>query len=174
MSCIKTLKGIAQSCEGNLGGILEVYLANKDNVAAVPGEVSGVTYITGITLSDNEEFKKYYVRKNTSSMTKEVVVNDNGSTYVQTSLNLVFARMDAAKRLEMNALCQADLVALVKDANGIVWFLGYDDAVTLSAGGGETGTNRGDNNQYTTTLQDESADFPYPVTEDAFNAAIGA
>lgn len=174
MSCVKTLKGIAQSCEGNLGGIVEVYLANKDNVTVATGDVSGSTYITGITLSSSESFKKYYVRKNTSSMTKEVVVNDNGSTYVQTSLSLVFARMDAAKRMEMNALCQADVVALVKDANGIVWFLGYDDAVTLTAGGGETGTNRGDNNQYTTTLQDESADFPYPVTDAAFEATIGA
>ena len=107
-------------------------------------------------------------------MTKEVTVNENGSTYVTTSLNLVFARMDAAKRLEMNALAQADLVALVKDANGIVWFLGYDDAVTMSAGGGETGTARGDNNSYTTTLQDQSAEFPYTVTQAAFDAAIGA
>lgn len=180
MSCIKTLKGIAQSCEGNLGGILEVYLANKDNVSATPGSVtdpitSAVTeQITGITLSNSETFKKYYVRKGTSSMTKEVTVNENGSTYVTTSLNLVFARMDAAKRLEMNALAQADLVALVKDANGIVWFLGFDDAVTMSAGGGETGTARGDNNQYTTTLSDESANFPYTVTPAAFEAAIGA
>lgn len=174
MSCIKTLKGIAQSCEGNLGGILEVYLANKDNVAVATGEVSGSTEITGITLSNDEAFKKYYVRKGTSSMTKEVTVNDNGSTYVTTSLNLVFARMDAAKRLEMNALAQADLVALVKDANGIVWFLGYDDAVTMSAGGGETGTARGENNQYSTTLQDQSAEFPYTVTQAAFEAAIGA
>ena len=80
-----------------------------------------------------------------------------------TDLLLQFNRMETTKRVEMSALAVNDLVAIVKDANGIYWYLGYDEPVNASAGDGQTGTARGDANRYTITLQDNSKEMPMEV-----------
>ena len=178
MACTSiTLRGIVQDCNGNLGGVSEVWLINRDSVSAVTvssaytiNGFSGVPMISAITLATGASFVHFYVRKNTSSMTSTLNVNDNGSSYVTTELNLVFARMDAQKRLEMNALAKEDIAALVKDANGTWFYLGYDNPVTSSAGTGETGVQKSDNNQYTSTLLDDSTEYPYIVDPAAIEA----
>ena len=180
MACTSiTLRGIVQDCNGNLGGVSEVWLINRDSISAITTAVtevngfSGVPVVSAITLATGASFVKFYVRKNTSSMTSTLNVNDNGSTYVTTELNLVFARMDAQKRLEMNALAKEEMAGLVKDANGTWFFLGYDNPVTSSAGAGETGTQKSDNNQYTSTLLDDSSEYPFIVLESAVEALLG-
>ena len=169
-----TLRGIVQDCEGNLGGVSEVWLINHDSVSAATAstEINGVSVdmVTGITVATGASFVKFYVRKNTSSMTSTLNVNDNGSTFVTTELHLVFARMDAVKRMEMNALAKEDIAALVKDANGTWFYLGYDNPVTSNAGSGETGVQKGDNNQYSSTLLDDSNDYPFIVSPAAIEA----
>lgn len=171
-----TLRGIVQDCNGNLGGVSEVWLINRDSVSAITtaettvNELSGVPVISAITLAADASFVKYFVRKNTSSMTSTLNVNDNGSTYVSTELSLVFARMDAQKRLEMNALAKEEIAALVRDANGTWFYLGFDNPVTSSAGTGETGVQKSDANQYTATLSDESMEYPYIVLQSAIDA----
>ena len=177
MACSSiTLRGIVQDCNGNLGGVSEVWLINRDSISAVTtaettvNEMSGVPVISAITLAPGASFVKFFVRKNTSNMTSTLNVNDNGSSYVSTELSLVFARMDAQKRLEMNALAKEEMAALVKDANGTWFYLGYDNPVTSSAGGGETGTQKSDANQYTSTLTDESTDYPFIVLQSAIDA----
>jgi hypothetical protein len=87
----------------------------------------------------------------------------NGTKYVQTDLLLVFNRMETAKRVEIMAMAQGELVAIVKDANGSYWFLGKDEPLVLSAGDGLTGTARADRNGYSATLQDNSLELPYEV-----------
>ena len=171
------LHGIIQDCNGNLGGVSDVWLINREDISAVTvssaytiNGISGVPMISTITLDADKSFKHFYVRKNTSSMNSTLNVNDNGSSYVTTELNLVFARMDAQKRLEMNALAKEDIAALVKDANGTWFYLGKDNPVTSSAGTGETGVQKSDNNQYTSTLLDDSTEYPYIVDPAAIEA----
>ena len=81
--------------------------------------------------------------------------------------------METAKRVEISALAVNDLVAIVKDANGIYWYLGYDEPVNASAGDGQTGTARGDANRYTITLQDNSKEMPMEVDSTIVAALIG-
>ena len=87
----------------------------------------------------------------------------SGVKYVTTDLLLQFNRMETTKRVEISALAVNDLVAIVKDANGVYWYLGYDEPVNASAGDGQTGTARGDANRYTITLQDNSKEMPMEV-----------
>jgi len=75
--------------------------------------------------------------------------------------------------VELTALSLADLRVIVKDANGLYWFLGYDEPVNASAGDGQTGTARSDANRYTITLEDTSAEMPMEV-DDSIIAGISA
>ena len=144
-----------------MGGILEVLLANRDDVASVQAETGK---ISGITMEASAKFKKYTFARNTGSMTSTYTIDQaSGVKYVTTDLVLQFNRMETTKRVEITALSVNDLVAIVKDANGAYWYLGYDEPVNASAGDGQTGTARGDANRYSITLQDISKEMPMEV-----------
>lgn len=162
MACTQTLSGITRDCMGNNGGIKTVWLANYDDVASLT-ESAGA--ITAVSMATGKKFSKYEFPRNTSSMSSNYSVNaENGTSFVETDLLMVFSRMDTAKRLEIVAMAQGNLVAIVEDNNGNKWYLGHDFPVTINAGDGLTGTARGDRNGYSVTLRDESAELPFPFT----------
>ena len=163
MACSQTLAGLVNDCAANMGGIKEVYLANKADVATITVTSNKVT---AITMASTAKFHKYYFRPQTSSMSSNWQVNlDNGVKYVQTDLVMVFNRMETTKRVEVVAMAQGDLVALVRDSNGLLWLLGEENPLILSAGDGLTGTARSDRNGYSVTLQDNFSELPHEVLE---------
>ena len=162
MACTQTLSGITRDCLPNVGGIAKVWLANYANVASLT-EASGA--ITAITMSNSEKFKLYEFARNTASLSSNYTVNaENGTSYVGTDLVMIFNRMSTSKRLEIVAMAQGELVAIVEDNNGTKWYLGHDFPITLSAGDGLTGAARADRNGYSVTLHDEAAELPFPFT----------
>ena len=146
MGCLQTLTGIFLDCTNSFGGIKEVYIANYEdvtNVTVAEGE------ITAITMAGSAKFKKYQFRKQTGSLTSTLNVDETaGINYVSSELNLVFTKMETAKRIEIAALSIAQLVVIVRDSNDKYYYLGYNDYVSASAGGANTGTNKGDSNSY--------------------------
>lgn len=170
--CNQTLAGITLDCTNSLGGIKTVYIANYGDVDGQPTVGEG-GMITGITMSGDTKFKPYQFRKQTGSMTSTLTVDETaGVNYVSTELSLVFTKMETAKRVEMSALAIGQLAVIVEDSNGKYWYLGYDDYVSATAGGGNTGTAKGDGNNYTLTLRDESDTYPYEISKDAVDAVI--
>lgn len=167
MSCPQTLVGIPKDCSPSMGGIDVVLIANRDDVASITltdGKISAITMQTSGTPPVTAEFKEYFFRPGTGSLTSEYQVDEAaGSQYVQSLLALVFSRMETSKRVEISALALADSVAIVGDNNGKWWYLGYDHPLHLNAGTGETGTARGDRNGYSITLQDDSKEMPMEV-----------
>ena len=184
--CNQTLNGIRLDCSHSLGGIKTVYIANYNDVTDIEynastgtttGSTSGETYtgdtITGITMAASAKFKPYQFRKQTGSMTSTLTVDETaGVNYVSTELSLVFTKMETKKRIELSALSIGQLAVIVEDSNGTFWYLGKDDYVSVSAGGGQTGTAKGDGNNYTLTLRDESDTYPYEITKEAVEAVI--
>lgn len=170
--CNQTLAGISLDCTNSLGGIKTVYIANYGDVTEVEiDEASG--QITGVTMSGETKFKPYQFRKQTGSMTSTLNVDETaGINYVSTELSLVFTKMETAKRLEMTALAKAQLAVIVKDSNNKYWYLGKDDYVSSTAGSGNTGTAKGDSNNYSLTLTDESDTYPFEITEAAVLAVV--
>ena len=171
MACNKTLSRLVKDCSPSMGGITEVLLANREDVSAVTADTGKVTEIT---MASSAKFKKYTFARNTGSMTSTYTIDQaSGVKYVTTDLLLQFNRMETAKRVEISALAVNDLVAIVKDAYGIYWYLCYDEPVNASAGDGQTGTARGDANRYTITLQDNSKEMPMEVDSTIVAALIG-
>ena len=163
MAC-NTIKALSYDlCTNNLGGIKNIWLANYvENAATVTeGKEAISDFITGVT------WYKYPIRKGTASMTSTYNTSTDGASYVSTELALVFTRMETQKRVAMTSFALAEAMAVVEDSNGKYWFLGKDAPITLTAGGGETGTAKGDRNAYTATFTDESLTFPYELEETA-------
>lgn len=168
--CTQTISGLAKDCATSKGGIKTVYIANYEDVTEV---TVADNKITGITLAEGKKFLQYNFRKGTASMSSNLTVDAaNGVNFVTTDLNLSFLRMETQKRVEMSALAVNELAVIVEDANGIFWYLGYDEAVTASAGTAETGQARTDGSKYGITLQDTASTFPYEVDELLIAATI--
>ena len=166
MAC-NTIKALSYDlCTNNLGGIKNIWLANyKENAATVEAEANEVSdFAEGVT------WYKYPIRKGTASMTSTYNTSTDGASYVSTELSIVFTRMETQKRVAMTSFALAEAMAVVEDSNGKYWFLGKDAPITLTAGGGETGTAKGDRNAYTATFTDESLTFPYEVAASVGNA----
>jgi len=156
MACSVTLNGLSNpSCFSSKGGIVKVWIGVHGGFQpTVSGDVITSGTVTG--------FKPYEFRKNTGSMTSTLNVDAaNGVNYVSTELALVFSKMEVVKRVEMAALAVGDLEMVVKDSNGVYYFLGYDQPVNATAGTGETGVASTDGNRYTINFTDESDTWPY-------------
>ena len=166
------LAGLPKPCEINKGGVLEVYIANFDDVTGVTVDNTANT-ITSISLASGASIYRYGIRKNTAHFESTLNISDEGGNYISTELYLQFSKMETRKRMEMRALSVNEMVVIVKDANGIYWYLGKDEGVVASNGQGQTGTNRDDSNNYNITLTDTSDEFPYEVSEDAMTALAG-
>ena len=131
--------------------------------------------ITGATLKSGEDlFVEFGFRKNTCSADSEMTVNDNGSHYFTNSVNMVFAKQDAAKRLNIQALASGDCTVLYKDGNNVVWVIGVDAEATLETATATTGTAVSDNNQYELTISETSGIMPIPVAAANVDSVIAA
>lgn len=162
MACTQTLGGLTRDCSNNMGGIKEVYIANYDDVSAV---TFSNDIITAFTMVGSAKFKKYAFRPQTAELVSTPQVSsENGVAYIQSVLTLQFAKMDTTKRLEINALSLGDLVIVVVDNNGKMWYLGKDAPVVASGGDSGTGKAFGDANRYGIQLTDNSREYPFEVT----------
>lgn len=167
MNCTSyTLSGLNAGCKDSIGGVAKIWLADYDSVEWTVSE--------GVIAPDaTTGFKVYKLRRGAASMTSNWQVNDNNS-YCQTDLAMNFAKMETAKRVEVMAMLLGQTTGVVKDNNGKYWALGVDRPLEANAGTGETGTATSDANQYTVTLQDESAEYPYEITDSSTIAALEA
>lgn len=175
MSCANIKSFTYNACQGNVGGIKKVWIANYVDGAVTPvddasASAASETLITGFTtgytsVSGTNLFYEFNFRKNTASMTSTLNVSDNGSSYVSTELSMVFSRMDADKRAAIMALVLSDAMVIVEDCNGNKWFLGEMNPVNASASTGESGTQKSDNNAYSITLTDDNNAFPRQLSD---------
>lgn len=163
------LKSLTQdSCTSNIGGVKRVLLAeyDKGNVIAT-GTTDGADSVTSITLANSGiTWHEFILKKNSASVESAFQVGDGGSVFCQTTLAMTFNKQDAAKRMAVQSLALNEVIALYQDANGNWFFLGYDNPVTLSEGGGSTGQNKTDLNSYNVSLVDDSMELPYPYSGD--------
>lgn len=158
-----TLKGIAQACETNAGGIKVVWLTQY---AAGAAALDTKGEKLDVTLPSGHSWYRYEFRRNTGSLTSTLTADETtGINYITNELSLVFSKMDTDKRIEMAALATGHCMAIVQDCNDHYWFLGKDDYVAAAAGTGATGTNKTDANAYNLTLSSEEQSYPYEVTD---------
>lgn len=162
MSCSITLTGIQKDCKNNIGGISKVWIAPYTAGAATvdTGKINAISNIA--------DFKGYAFSRNTASMTSTRNKDfTNGTSYVSTEVILQFNRMETDKRIEVEALSVGELQIIVRDNNGIYWFLGLDAPVESSAGTAQTGAAKTDGNFYNITFTDESFEYPYEILDTA-------
>lgn len=178
MKCNTIRKMTYDACVPNIGGIKNIYLADYvEDAAKLKEVVENETELIDSSVTgfaENIVWQHYPMRKNTCSMTSTLNNSTDGASYVTTELAMVFSKMEAQKRIAIQALAIGEVMAVVEDSNGEMWFLGADAPLTATAGAGETGTAKADANRYTLTLTDESLGFPYSLDKSAKDIVKGS
>lgn len=164
MAC-STLETIIKSCLNNSGGIYRFYVNRQDNIDTITVDETGTNYIVdSITLvAPLELFIELEFKRNTSSYTEESAIDlINGSSYVTSTVNLMFHRRDMEKSRAINYLGagQQYLTGIIQDANGLCWYFPF---LQISATGEGSGTARADGSKYSVTLIGENEALAWEV-----------
>jgi len=161
--CLITDGILREGCYKSVGGILEAYITNKENVTAIVPDLDGIGtpsdegIVTGITLATSTYFQVFQPNKDSSSWNEEIMSEvPNGTIGYNQSVNLIFAKKDATKRNIIRLLGLSDLIAIVKDMQGKYWLLGEWNGLDLTEGSGESGVMLNDLNGWNITLSGPS------------------
>ena len=162
MACT-VITTIQTGCSNNLGGIKGLWLWDMvDDKLVASSTFDNATYawtaydITQGTLTTPIAFA---FNQKGSNYTEETTVSlENGSTFVATTVNLIFSRREALKSKAIKILGEGQrfLGALILDGNGIYWLI---ENLQLTGTGEGSGTTGGDGSKYSVTLSAENADL---------------
>lgn len=170
MACILLNSGIPKGCDNNTGGVSKVYITDHENVLSVTA-ASGT--ITAFNMDSGTVFYEFVFNKNTSSFAENAIVSlENGSLFYEQIVTLVIPRREVSKRNVLALLMQKDLAVIVKDANGLYWYIGQFEGANVTELPSTTGVAKGDANAYTITITGSEPAQAQEVDESAVLTVI--
>ena len=160
MATCNIVQGYEIQCRDSVGGIAEIYLTEFDNVPqANITASSGI--ITAATCSAGKRFFTYQLEKENATFTDTVNVSvENGTTYSEQTLTFTLKKMSASLRNNLLTLAYNRLHIIVKDENGVYFWMGQAKGADLTSNAGTSGKAFADMNGYTLTF---TAKEPVPA-----------
>ena len=134
----------------------------------IPTAIKSATLTTGA-----EPMQAFQFRSQTGSMVQDLEANDNGTNFFNITVNLVFAKQDAHKRLAIQSLAMGETCAVVEDNNGKKWYVGHANPLRLTTSTADTGTAYSDSNAYTLALTTADTKMALPISDEALATLLG-
>jgi hypothetical protein len=163
MACNTSLTSILKSCDNNVGGLTTFLIAPSEFVT---GTTVSAGTITAISMSGASQFVEFQFNKNSANYTEEAAIDlTNGSTYYTETVTLTIPRREVDKRnaIALIAAGQRDLKIIVKDGNGLYWYIGYANSANLTGLSEGSGAAKADGSKYTLTFVAEEPELMYSV-----------
>ncbi len=164
MACVSFSGGISNDCSNNIGGLTKLYLtdfANVQSYTQAGGTVSAVT-LAGATSSYG--FYEFAFNRNSATFTEDLVKSvEAGSALFEQTITVTIPRRDVAKRNTLSLLTQRDLAVIIKDSNGLYWYVGAVEGMYLAESTSTSGTAKADGSNYVLTLKGFEVERAYGV-----------
>ena len=110
--------------------------------------------VSAITMATASYFYEFQFNRNSSEFTENLVKSvEAGSALFEQTVTVTIPKRDRLKRNTLALLTQRDLACVVKDSNGIYWYIGAVEGVYLSEGTSTTGKAKADGSNYVLTLK---------------------
>lgn len=157
------------SCGYSLPEIVDIYLANYADVTTETGQtgdLEGCDSVSAITMESGATFYHIEPRKNSTTFSDELVVEDNGTKYRTQTLGFgVAGTFDDCMHGSLDALSLGKYLAIVKTAEGKYLALGrltgLEAETATLAGGGDS------NNGIEVSLTANVTESALPLSEGA-------
>ena len=167
MACTTvTLSSIDARCDGSVGGIKRILLANVDDIKTVLVDET-TQKIKQITLETGKKFEQWLFRKNTgsynSSIERDMAI---GTQTVTTECSLQFSRAEAQKRLDIQSAINASCVVIIEDMYSEYLYLGLENDVTISSATMQSGTATSDLSGFQLTFTDLATELPHFIDKE--------
>lgn len=174
MACSQTLKNLTYDCQGNAGGVKEIFIMDK---ALASG--SGFPFTinaTDLTFSASQVFPssptqqvfRLEMPRGAASFGTTAVINrETGANYFDNTLAIALNKLtsDGVKAFLLRALVLGTWVVFARDNNDVVHLIGSDGEGALATDGTTTtGTALTDRNGENVTLT-ASESYPAPTAE---------
>ena len=150
MACDILTKGRAVACQKSVGGLVAAYFINYGDLGTVIYDLTDTDVID--TFSGNPDAYKYDLRDQSSFEQSFVGSVENGTIYMEQTLNLSFTKLDKASNKELKLMAYGRPHVIVEDQNGNLFVMGLVNGAEVTAGTIVTGAAMGDMSGYTLTL----------------------
>jgi len=187
MACTVSLgNDISYSCDDvAIGGIVRLYLTNKDTLLAQNGALDQVT-ANGVVIDKDartivdgsavdiaaipagDGIRVEFNNKDGFSVFSEVkTVSADGVVSCVPTISVELPKMTPAKVTELNKISKggAELVALVETAAGTYHVVGLDYGLYAGTVDGNSGTGRSEKNRFQLTLTGDELGLAYSLEE---------
>lgn len=122
--------GLSKVCSARSGGLITLYLANVDDITSFTSAATGE--YTAVTMVSGKVFYKFEFKQDSGEF-KESGKMNNGAFSVEHKVDVYIENLNQAIRNRLQDVADASscgMVAIVKDANGIMWVIGYNEKFT--------------------------------------------
>ncbi len=156
--------GFTKDCLARSGGLVEVHLANRDDVSSFT--LTGDKY-TAANMVGGAVFFKFEFDQDSANFAQNAT-RENRSLLIEHILEFILGRIDTDQRNRLQEVADASncgMFAIIKDANGLFWVLGFSEKflkerpLELQTGASDTGKAFTDANQTVVTMR--AADTEY-------------
>lgn len=120
--------GLTKICAARSGGLIELYLANVDDVTSFTLN-SGTGEYTAVTMGSGKKFYKFEFKQDSGERKEDGTMND-GAFSVKHSIEVFIENLSQDIRNRMQDIADSSacgMIAIVKDANAKMWVVGYNE-----------------------------------------------
>ena len=150
MACDILTTGRAVACQKSVGGLVAAYFINYGDLGAITYDATYTDVID--TFGGSPDAYKYDLRDQSSFEQSFVGSVDNGTIYMEQTLNLSFTKLDKESNKELKLMAYGRPHVIVEDQNGNLFVMGLVNGAEVTAGTIVTGAAMGDMSGYTLTL----------------------
>jgi len=150
MACDILTTGRAVACQKSVGGLVAAYFIDYGDLGVVTYDVTDTDVID--SFAGAPDAYKYDLRDQSSFEQSFVGSVDNGTIYMEQTLNLSFTKLDKESNKELKLMAYGRPHVIVEDQNGNLFVMGLVNGAEVTAGTIVTGAAMGDMSGYTLTL----------------------
>ncbi len=142
-------------CKSQIGGLKTVYFISYADISAIALDAS-TEEVESFTAAASTIFQ--FDLKGANSLESTITSSDeNGTTFMESTLNITLQKQDAATLKEIKLLAYNRPKVFVEDRNGNLFMLGRENGCSLASGTIVTGDAMGDLSGYTLSFVAQEA-----------------
>lgn len=135
MSCLID-KGRGYFCQGQVGGIKQIFLANWYE----PNKITGVTadastgVVSALTTAGSLDFFQFDLDRQTSSFNQTITTGGGGAVNYEQALDIHLSHDSEESWARMQNVVEGIFQCIVLDNNGVYYLLGVDNGIDVTGG----------------------------------------
>ena len=135
MSCLID-KGRGYFCQGQVGGIKQIFLANWYSANKITGVTADGTtgVVSALTTAGSLEFFQFDLDRQTSSFNQTITTGGGGAVNYEQALDIHLSHDSEESWARMQNVVEGIFQCIVLDNNGVYYLLGVDNGIDVTGG----------------------------------------